>query len=197
MKILILLLCCSALAGRAEARGRYELRATQVQWRRPEWPGVEKGVDARLWDRARGRVLWKRRIKDGYEAIWAANGRAVAVLGGRSIFVWRENYRLRDFKLPGGCDYLMDYPLWSSDNRRLLLRVGASGDSDVDAGPLYCLRLERWPHYKYYSAPTPADGIYGIRKMMWKNRNTAIFWRLDMSDDGTDHLSKPQLWRVP
>lgn len=172
---------------RVEAHERYVLRSRTVKvppYGSQEW-------DVWLWDRKKGRVVWKRRLdsfNEGEDVHWSRDGRALAVECGiphrLRVLVWREGYRLRDFAPLG--DYTMGC-VWSPDNRRLLVRMGSSGAADIDYGPLYCLQLSSWPRYKYFR-------VGMARKMAWKNSKTAIYWEL--SDDYA-RLKPPRLWRAP
>jgi hypothetical protein len=105
-------------------------------------------------------------------ADWSPDRRALAVSvydGRVRVLVWREGFQLL---VPYGYDYTMGCA-WSPDNRRLLMRVGASAATDTDTGALYCLKLGRWPRYKYFDV-----GEGGIRKFAWKSRKTVIYWAL-------------------
>jgi hypothetical protein len=192
--VCVVMLSLLVLISRVEARPRYVVRATKVSWKADPSSVVpiKKGYDIRLWDRAAGRVLWKRRVQDGYGATWSRDRRALMVEGRFRdkgyMWVWREGFRLRNFGFPMGADYSMSDPLWSSDNRRLLVRYGASGNSFIDEGTIFCLKLEPWPNY------TCSVIASGVRKMAWKSRKTIMYWEVD---EETDKLKKPRLWRAP
>lgn len=184
------------LSSRVEAEPRYELRVAKVKLA-ARVGGTGQGHDLSLWDRTRRRVLWKRRINhEYYTRTWSKDGRALAV--GISpgllnhwplrapVLVWRENYRVRLYQVPG--EYTMGFA-WSPDNRRLLIRSGGSGCSDMDLGGVYCLELRRWPRYKCVLI---SDVL--VRRFEWKNRKTAIYWTVD---DNTGKLKKPRLWHAP
>ncbi|MBW3637745.1 MAG: hypothetical protein KY445_14965 [Armatimonadetes bacterium] len=155
----------------------------------------------RLWDKKTKRILWTRaRVENQlYDIQWSKDRRAVAVgyfspnSDDFQILIWREGYRLRTFAIPGGVDYSMGM-VWSPDKRRLLIRGGGSGSSDVDAGPLYCLTLGRWPYYRVDSIPF-SDG--GVRTMTWKDKRTVLYKELVLDANGSKVLIKPRVWRVP
>jgi hypothetical protein len=187
--------CC--LGSRADARvGRYELR---VKPQKIVGSGyTDEQFDVSLVDRARRRVLWKRRVDIEPGASWSRDGRAVAVVildSDWRFLVWREGFRLREFSVPGGFDYTMGLS-WSPDNRRLLVRLGASGNVDTNTGALFCLKLERWPRYKYFKVSGDE-----VRPFGWKSRRIAWYQAVNFDVDFAKvqvlKLKRRRLWRAP
>lgn len=143
------------------------------------------------------RVLWARKIDNSQFSddspanafsTWSKDRKAVAVEAVVwQMLVWREGYRLRNFRIPG--DYTMG-TVWSPDNRRLLVITGISADSDVGAGALYCLTIGRWPYYRW----TLIDS--GVRQMIWKNNRTVAYWKVKTNANGPFMVKKPRFWRV-
>ena len=193
-------LCTQA---RVKASERYVLRWKSVKVKVANYSSEE--WDVWLWDSKRKRVLWKRRLDnfnplaDKESVHWSKDRRALAIdclaESGWQVLVWREGYRLRDFGVPGDWDYTMGCA-WSPDNRRLLVRCGSSGDTDIDIGKLYCLQLQAWPRYKVFKL-----GI--AREFKWKNRKTAVFWNIDENHDYGPNadipapLMPPHFWHAP
>lgn len=120
-----------------------------------------------------GRIIWTRKIySHNPRIIWAKNRRSLAVEGGiRSILVWREGYRLRNFALPNGGDDVMDVK-WSQNNRRLLVLCSKSLGADYGKGELFCLRLGKWPYYAYRLVTLEAA------EMGWRNSGTVFYRRM-------------------
>ena len=137
-----------------------------------------------LHDEMLGRDLWTREMLYP-EITWSKDGRAVAVEDVTHFLVWREGQHLRNFGVPRKWDYTMGC-LWSPDNKRLLVRFGLSGMSDVDAGRLFCLKLGRGKTYKY------SHVAGAVRTMKWRDNLTVAYRFLD--DALT--LSSWYKWRV-
>ncbi len=137
------------------------------------------------------RLIWSRTVNgDRSKVTWSKDRHAVAVEYAGGFLVWREGYRLRNFAVPARLyfDYSMGC-VWSPDNRRLIVRLGASGASDFDAGRLFCLKLGRGNTYKYLHVAG------GVRKMSWRDSRTVLYWPLNYETGRIP--KKPRVWRAP
>ena len=124
-----------------------------------------------LRDNTLNRNLWTRELSDP-KVTWSKDKRALAVEDITHFLVWSEGQPLRDFGVPGNWDYTMGC-LWSPDNKRLLIRFGLSGMTDVDAGRLFCLKLGRAKSYNY----SHVAGV--VRQMKWSGNKTVSYRVLD------------------
>lgn len=109
----------------------------------------EESVLLMLWERKTHRLLWRRSFSTYYcESSWSANGRSLAVVSEMGdILFWREGSALRLCRWNPPPEDARDFdyywnPILSPDARRVLLRGGASGSKDVDAGTLLCVDLQ-------------------------------------------------------
>ena len=158
-------------AGAATASAQAQSSRYKVELHEAKRDSSFKVVSLR--DETLGRNLWTREML--YPKItWSQNKRAVAVEDITHFLVWREGQPLRDFGVPRNWDYTMGC-LWSPDNKRLLVRFGLSGMSDVDAGRLFCLKLGRGKSYNY------AHIAGTVREMKWRDRETVSYRVLDES----------------
>ena len=124
-----------------------------------------------LRDKTLKRNLWTRELSDP-KITWSKNKRAVVVEDITHFLVWREGQSLRDFGVPTKWDYTMGC-LWSPDNKRLLIRFGLSGMSDVDAGRLFCLKLGHGKTYNY------SHVAGAVREIKWRDSKTVSYRVLD------------------
>ncbi|BCM92519.1 hypothetical protein IAD21_04401 [Abditibacteriota bacterium] len=190
---MILLVGLWGMCPNVEARERYILRFHKIV-------GCEERY-AWVYDNAQNQILWKRRLTNWITVHWSRDRKALAIecqipqhnVVETGVLVWREGYRLRFFRAPGSNDYPMGC-VWSSDNRRLLVRAGGSDAADADYGELFCLWMGRWPQYKVFKLGDAA-------KMAWKSNKTAIFWERESigprDNPGYGALQKPRLWQAP
>lgn len=151
-------------------------------------PAKDSITVASLRDKKLNRILWTRKIYNP-QVTWSKDKRAVAVEDSGRFLVWREGYRLRDFAVSGGYDYSMGCS-WSPDNKRLLIRFGMSGMSDVDAGRLFCLTLGRGRTYKY------SHVAGSVREMKWRDNRTVLYRVFSFNNDGVGTVSRQYKWRA-
>ena len=200
---LILLFCVGVgllgcVPARAKASERYVLR-----WKTAKLASSASDKwDVWLWDSKRKRVLWKRRMDSfSQEAVhWSKDRRALAIectivdssdKTPRRVLVWREGYRLRDFRVPDGDDYTMGCA-WSPDKRRLLVLGGSSGDSQLVSGHLSCLELQVWPNYQVFK-------VGHAHRFLWKNRKTVVYQDFVEFPDAHKPipLAQSRIWHAP
>jgi hypothetical protein len=134
---------------------------------------TERGVILRLYDRVTQRTLWKRFVEHAGKAGWSPDGRTLVlavIMPDRTsdirLMIWRKGHQpyIHPRYIPG--DDVMNF-VWSPDHKRLLLRVGMSGDFDINVGSFYALELPRRRIYQIAS---------GVRKMVWWGPHKVCFW---------------------
>lgn len=152
--------------------------------------GRKREPFVRLRNRRTGRIVWTLERYDSSGVCWSKDGKAL-VFGSGDFVVWREGYRLRHFALN---THYWDYDLgfaWSPDNRRLLVRFGASAMADADIGNLFCLKLGPGNYYRYTHVPSKDY----VRKMAWRDSRTVLYWLPNPRDPATSKTI--HYWRVP
>ena len=109
----------------------------------------EEYVLLMLWERKTHRLLWRRSFSTYCEFMsWSAEGRSLVVMGEMgNILFWQEGSapRLCRWNPPPEDAKDLDYywnPILSPDSRHVLLRGGASGSKDMDAGCLLCVDIQ-------------------------------------------------------
>ena len=199
MKTVFLAACLFFIAFWAAAEARAESSPYVLETKRPKSFGGNSTL--KLKNKKTGRVIWSTTVDYDFnvpnKVHWSKDRRAVAIET-RTILVWREGYRLRNFGVPGKKRYLYDYSLgciWSPDKERLLVRFSASGGGDEGVGTLYSLKLGRWPCYEYTQLPNRTADSSGVREMAWKDSRHALYWLYVSSTRET--AKQPRVWRVP
>jgi hypothetical protein len=182
--VLILLFTLPAMKAAAESSD-YAIKCVKTS----------SGARISLLHRRTGRLVWMRTVDVAFGAGWSRNGKAVAVgvmkherLG---LLVWRAGRRPYLVDVPGDPDYTMGF-LWSSDNRRVAVRLGGSGDSLADAGMLYCMNAAS-RRFSYVGR--------SVRKYEWTSTRRLRYWvvkhieRNGLPDRVVE--PKPRVWTCP
>ena len=109
----------------------------------------EEYVLLMLWERKTHRLLWQYSFSTYCEFVsWSAKGRSLVVMSEMGeILFWREGIapQLCCWNPPPDDAKDLDYywnPILSPDSRYVLVRGGASGSKDMDAGTLLCVDLQ-------------------------------------------------------
>ncbi len=162
-----------------------------------------------LHNRRTGRVIWVRHFPSADKITWSKDRRAVvfetSILDSDrprhkfdiKLAIWQEGKKVQAFftRPPIHADYVEDM-FWSPDTNYLLVRVGGSGEADINMGHLYCLNVR--------THQALAVGLL-IGQMQWAGSKCVKYWPIGFahgSDNGFDGMrtyksSKPRLWRLP
>jgi hypothetical protein len=148
----------------------------------------------RLYDQTSGRTVWTQKVHVHHYVAWSWDHRAICIgvytedCGDPSLLVWRENHP--QALIAYGDDYLLDGMAWSPDSRRVLIRTGFSGASDVDMGTLRSLDTRN----NEISTMTPERGV---RRMCWASPDEVLFWDASIEDSTIIVDTKPGVWSPP
>jgi hypothetical protein len=163
--------------------------------------GENDGYSLRLYNTVTGTTIWSQKVHS-YGTVgpfhgWSPNRRAIALpikpfRGSEAILLWREGHKV--WLCPrkrGGidADYVFGRILWTTDNKRVLLREGGSGDADLDVGTLLCADLAtRKVHFV----------AHGVHKMEWIGSASLHYWTAGPDKNGKWAIApRPQTWRIP
>ena len=177
-------LLIAAIRHPATASPRYQL----LQEVHESPTGHQSYTVLRMSDRRTHSTVWIRRTVGVNLVGWSNDHLAMALECGygEKLLIWRAGYQ--PSTIDSMSDYVMDFT-WSSDDRRLLVRSGGSGDDMADVGSLYCINVEK--RHRYFVS----DGMRGA-KWIGRRRIQYLTTRYNPITHEMDSAERRE-WRSP